>query len=34
MITKSLAGCFRNSEVPVKDVNGNDIISVAEQTHI
>ena len=31
-ITKTLTGGFRNSEVPMKDVNGNVIICVAEQT--
>ena len=30
--TKTLAGGFRKSEIPVKDVNGNVITGVAEQT--
>ena len=33
-IIKTLAGGFRSSEVPVKDVNGNVISGVAEQTQI
>ena len=33
-ITKTLAGGFRNSEVPVKDINGNVITGVAEHTQI
>ena len=33
-ITKTLAGGFRNSEVPLKDINGNVITGVAEQTQI
>ena len=31
-ITKTLAGGFKNSEVPVKDVNGNVITGAVEQT--
>ena len=31
-VTNTLAGVFRNNEVPVKDVNGNVTTGVAEQT--
>ena len=33
-MTKTLAGGFRNSEVPVKDVNGNVITGIAKQANI
>ena len=31
-ITKTFAGGYSNSEISVNDVNGNEIIGVAEQT--
>ena len=32
-ITQTLAGGLRNSEVPVKDLNGNGITGIADQTN-